>query len=90
MDVSSAAFWGNIRKLMSRSARVNHILDGLSPDERADLADALSSTPKLLPADTFLALLARLPKDDRLADDIEAGVRASRAASEAPTSPWDR
>jgi hypothetical protein len=75
---------------MSRSSRVNKILDGLTPDERADLADALSGDPKLLPADAFLALLARLPRDEGLADDIEAGVRASRAAPEAPTSPWDR
>lgn len=77
-------------KVMARGSHVHKILDGLTPDERADLADALSGVPKLLPADAFLALLASLPKDEGLADDIEAGIRASRAASEAPASPWDR
>ena len=79
-----------MKRLMARSSRVHRILDGLTPDERADMADALSGAPKLLPGDAFLALLARLPKDEGLADDIEAGVRASRAASEAPTTPWNR
>jgi hypothetical protein len=79
-----------IIRVMAHSSRVKDMLDALTPDERADLAEALARSPKLLPADAFLALLASLPRDSGLADDIEAGVRASRATSEAPTSPWDR
>ncbi len=89
-DVSFGRIWGKIKKVMARSSRVHKLLDGLTPDERADLADALLHDPKLLPADALLTLLTRLPKDEGLADDIEAGVSASRAAPEAPASPWDR
>jgi hypothetical protein len=75
---------------MARSRRVKEMLDGLTPDEKADLAEALAPPLTLLPADAFFQLLARLPKDSGLADDIEAGVQASCATPETSSSPWDR
>jgi hypothetical protein len=75
---------------MARNPRVQEMLADLTPDERAELAEVLARPRDLLPADAFLDLLQRLPKDSGLADDIEAGVRASRATPEASSSPWDR